>query len=127
MNNLAIRGRMFATLTVLGLSASTMLTGCFEKEESTTPDNSVCNTAATVVASATGALALQLANGTTLTPSGTSWTSFNATAGQKLTIGYYTKKAGCGSTKSAGSTAEIGCITAVADTTKTSTTTPGTN
>jgi hypothetical protein len=119
MKNLAVRGRMFVTLTVLGLSASTMLTGCFEKEERATPDNSVCNTTATVVTSATGALALQLADGTTVTPSGTSWTSFNATAGQQLTIGYYTKNAGCGSSRNAGSTAEIGCITAVATTTTT--------
>ena len=127
MKNLANRARMFATLTVLGLSASTMLTGCFEKEESTTPDNSVCNTAATVVTTAAGTLALQLANGTTLTPSGTSWTSFGATAGQQVTIGYYTKKADCGSSKTASSTstAEIGCITAV--TTTTTPTTTGSN
>jgi hypothetical protein len=107
---------MFVLLTVLGLSGSTLLTGCFEKEESATPDNSVCNTAATVVTTATGALALQLADGTTLTPSGTNWTAFSATAGQKLTIGYYTKKGDCGGNKNTGSTAEIGCITAVADT-----------
>ena len=118
MKNLAVRGRMFVTLTVLGLSASTLLTGCFEKEERATPDNSVCNTAVTVVKSATGALALQLANGTTLAPGGTSWTSFKATAGQKLSIGYYTKKGGCGSAQNTAPTAEIGCITAVSDTTK---------
>lgn len=120
MKNFAVRGRSFAFLTVLGLSASTLLTGCFDKEESSTPDNSVCNTAATVVTTTSGALALQLADGTTLTPSGTNWTSFNATAGQKLTIGYYTKKADCGSSKTTTtSTAEIGCITAVTDATTT--------
>ena len=117
MKNLAVRGRTFATLTVLSLGASTLLTGCFEKKEHTTPDNSVCNTAATVVTTAAGTLALQLTNGTTLTPSGTSWTSFNATAGQKLTIGYYTKNGDCGSSKNATPTAEIGCITAVTTTT----------
>ncbi|MCC3155234.1 hypothetical protein Q3A66_19140 [Hymenobacter sp. BT770] len=117
MKNLAVRGRMFVAFTVLSLSGSTLLTGCFEKEESATPDNSVCNTAATVVKNAAGALTLQLADGTILTPSGTSWTSFNATAGQKLTIGYYTKKGDCGSAKTTSPTAEIGCITAVADTT----------
>ena len=116
MKNLAVRGRTFATLTVLSLGASTLLTGCFEKKEHPTPDNSVCNTAATVVTTAAGTLALQLTNGTTLTPSGTSWTSFNATAGQKLTIGYYTKKGDCGSSKNATPTAEIGCITAVTTT-----------
>ena len=111
---------MFITLTVLGLSASTLLTGCFEKEDRNTPDNSVCNTAATVVTRATGVLALQLADGTTLTPSGANWRAFNATAGQKLTIGYYTKKGDCGSNKTTTPTAEIGCITAVASTTPTS-------
>lgn len=104
---------MFATLTVLALSASTLLTGCFEKEERNTPDNSVCNTAATVVTTAAGTLALQLANGTVLTPGGASWTAFTATAGQKLSIGYYVKKGDCGSSKTAASVAEIGCITAV--------------
>ena len=108
-----MRGRLFASLTVLSFGASTLLTGCFEKEEKANPSNSVCNTAATVVSTANG-LALQLANGTILTPSGASWASFAATAGEQVTIGYYTPKGNCGSSKSATPVAEIGCITAVA-------------
>lgn len=114
MKSFATRGRLFATLAVLSLAGSTLLTGCFEKDKESTPDNSVCNTAATVVTSASGALTLKLADGTILTPSGTNWTAFNATAGQKLTIGYYTQKGDCGGSKSAAAaTAVIGCITAV--------------
>ena len=119
MKRFTSRSAAFAALTLVSLAGSTLLTGCFEKDNESTPDNSVCNTAATVVTTASGALALQLADGTTLTPSGTSWTSFAATAGQKLTIGYYTKKGDCGSNKTAVSAAEIGCITAVTDTTTT--------
>lgn len=53
------------------------------------------NTAITVVdlSVTTGCgLALQLADGTYLVPTGSTWTDFHASTGQKLLVGYRTEK-----------------------------------
>ena len=92
MRHFFARRLPFVALVLLGLGAGTTLTGCFDKEdEDEGPDGSVCNTAATVVAQS-NALALRLGNGTVLMPTGKRWDNFHAKAGDKLLIGYSTKK-----------------------------------
>ncbi|GAB3585358.1 hypothetical protein [Hymenobacter daeguensis] len=123
MNRITVRGRVFAAIALLGLSASPLLSSC-QKHESEGPDASVCAIAATVVEQAGTGLVLQLANGSYVVPTGTTWTNFNATAGQTVTVGYSTGKGKCGSGSTAanGQTVELGCITAVTPTTTTTTT-----
>jgi len=122
MKRFSSRGFVFATLTLFSLSASTLLTGCFDKEKDKDgdcngPKGSVCNTAVTVVdlSATTGCgLALQLADGTYLVPTGSTWTDFHATTGQKLLVGYRTEKndgdADDQSSCTAGPTAKVGCV-----------------
>ena len=122
MKRFSSRGFVFATLTLFSLSASTLLTGCFDKEKDKDgdcngPKGSVCNTAVTVVdlSATTGCgLALQLADGTYLVPTGSTWTDFHATAGQKLLVGYRSEKNDGDdddkSSCSAGPTAKLGCV-----------------
>ena len=121
MNRFSSRGAAFATLTILGLGASTLLTGCFDKgdKQSCTPTGATCSTAAVVVdlSKTTGCgLALHLADSTYVVPTGANWTNFHAKAGDKLLVGYTTlKKHNCStdSTKatcSAGPLVELGCI-----------------
>lgn len=120
MKHFSSRGFIFATLTLFSLSASTLLTGCFDKEKDhegdcNGPSGSVCNTAVTVVdlSATTGCgLALQLADGTYLIPTGSTWTDFHATAGQKLLVGYNLKKNDDDDQNSctAGPAAKLGCV-----------------
>ena len=116
MKNLFARGRSFATLTALAFGASTLLTGCFDKEDNANPKGSTCNTAATVV-SQNGTLVLQLADGSTVVPTGSTWTEFKATAGETVTVGYYSGKGGCSHSSSADKSVTVGCITATTPTT----------
>lgn len=132
MKRFASRGVAFAALTLVGLSASTLLTGCFEKDgesdgDCASPKGSTCGTAATVVdlSATTGCgLVLQLADNTYVVPTGATWTSYSAKAGDKVLVGYSVKnkKRGASQTTcSAGPLVELGCISA--DTTATATAT----
>jgi len=135
MKRFSSRRAAFATLTLLGLGASTALTGCFEKGEKgsgCTPKGSTCATAAVVVdlSKKTGCgLVLHLADSTYLVPTGATWTNFHPKAGDKVLVGFTAvKKHNCGtdSTKagcSAGPLVELGCIS----TNTTTTTTTGAN
>ncbi len=120
MKNLFVRGRSFAALTALAFGASTLLTGCFDKEDNANPKGSTCNTAATVV-DQSGTLVLQLADGSTVVPTGSTWTEFKATAGETVTVGYYSGKGGCSShpSSSADKSVTVGCITATTPATTT--------
>ncbi|WP_324680341.1 hypothetical protein [Hymenobacter sp. GOD-10R] len=123
MKRFSSRGIAFTMLTLFSLGASTLLTGCFEKEdsESCSPKGGTCDTAATVVdlSTTTGCgLALRLADSTYVVPTGSTWTNFNAKAGDKLLVGYTTKKhRGTQNSCAAGPLVELGCISA--DTTST--------
>lgn len=119
MKRFTSRGVAYATLTLLSLSASTLLTGCFEKDGEK-PTGGTCDTAVTVV-SQNGALVLQKADNTFVVPTGANWTNFNAKAGDKLLVGYSTKK-DCGTKTTTGSAVELGCISL--NTTTTTTTGP---
>ncbi|GAA4493153.1 hypothetical protein GCM10023172_01350 [Hymenobacter ginsengisoli] len=120
MKRFSSRSAAIATLTFFSLSASTLLTGCFEKDGkkgSCSPTGGTCSTAATVVdlSSTTGCgLALQLADGTYVVPTGSTWTNFHATTGEKVLVGYTIKKndgdADDVNTCSAGPLVELGCI-----------------
>lgn len=110
-------------LALLGLGATALLGGCFEKEGSCTPKGGTCNTAAVVVdlSKTTGCgLALHLADSTYVIPTGATWTNFAPVVGQKVTIGYSVKAKQTGNTCPAGKLVELGCITLVT-TTKTTT------
>lgn len=123
MNRFTVRGRVFAAIALLGLSAGTLLTSCEKEHEG--PDGSVCSIAATVVEKAGTGLVLQLANGSYVVPTGANWTNFQAKAGDAVTVGYETEGK-CGSSKNSsanGQTVELGCITAVTPTTTTTSTT----
>ncbi len=89
MKNLFSSGFRFATLALLGLGLSTSLSGCFDKDhDHDGPKGSVCNTAATVVTQdGSTALALRLADGSLLVPTGALWTDFHAKAGEKVLVG----------------------------------------
>lgn len=122
MKRFSSRGFIFATLTVFSLGASTLLTGCFDKEKDKDedcngPKGGVCNTTVTVVdlSATTGCgLVLKLADGTYVIPTGSTWTDFHATAGQKLLVGYNVKKDdGDDDDKhscTAGPAAKVGCV-----------------
>jgi len=122
MKSFSSRRLAFATLTLVSLGASTLLTSCFDKDkegEGCTPKGSTCDTAATVVdlSATTGCgLALQLADNTYVVPTGETWTNYTAKAGDKVLIGYTTKKK-ANATCPAGPVVELGCISA--DTTST--------
>ncbi|MDB5235651.1 MAG: hypothetical protein JWR44_2644 [Hymenobacter sp.] len=108
------RSLTFAALTLVTLTGSTLLTGCFEKDGdgNCSPKGGTCDTAATVVdlSTTTGCgLALQLADSTYLVPTGTSWTNYNAKAGDKVLVGYSVKK-NATATCPAGPLVELGCI-----------------
>jgi hypothetical protein len=125
MTHFSSRIVAYATLTTLGLGASTLLTSCFDKgeKESCTPKGGTCDTAATVVdlSKTTGCgLALHLADSTYVVPTGSTWTSFHPKAGDKVLVGYTTKK-NCGSQKTcaAGPLVELGCISVNTTTTTT--------
>jgi len=131
MKRFSSRSAAFATLTILGLTASTALTGCFEKgdKQSCTPKGATCSTAAVVVdlSKKTGCgLVLHLADSTYLVPTGANWTNFHAKAGDKVLVGFTNvKKHNCNtdSTKagcSAGPLVELGCISVNTTTTTTS-------
>ncbi len=123
MNHFFARSRAVAALALLGLGATTLLTGCFDHDKEGRdgchhPKNSVCNTAVTVVdkSATTGCgLMLQLADGTLVVPTGRAWEAFHATAGQKLTVGYSIKKddgdADDRNNCPAGPLAAVGCVT----------------
>lgn len=118
MKRFTSRHVAFAALSLVGLSASTLLTGCFEKEGTGGkggcggPKGGTCNTAATVVdlSTTTGCgLALQLANNTYLVPTGANWTNYHAKAGDKVLIGYTVAQNPMGAC-AAGPLVELGCI-----------------
>ncbi len=131
MKRFSSRSAAFATLTILGLGASTVLTGCFEKGDKSsdcTPKGGTCSTAAVVVdlSKKTGCgLVLHLADSTYLVPTGTNWTNFHPKAGDKVLVGFsIVKKHNCStdSTKagcSAGPLVELGCISVNTTTTTT--------
>ena len=112
--------RRFSTaLTILALSAGTLLTGCLElgskdDKDGCSPKGGTCDTAATVVdlSATTGCgLALQLADSTYVIPTGATWTNYAAKAGDKVLVGYSVKKRGASqSTCTAGPVVELGCI-----------------
>jgi hypothetical protein len=117
MTRFSSRSLANATLLFLGLGASTLLTGCFEKDgEDCTPKGGTCDTAATVVdlSATTGCgLALRLADSTYVVPIGSTWTNYAAKAGDKLVVGYSTKKRGASQgTCAAGPLVELGCVSA---------------
>jgi hypothetical protein len=116
MTNIFSRRTASAMLVLLGLGASTLLTSCFDKgeKEACTPKGGACDTAATVedLSQTTGCgLALHLADGTYVVPTGATWTNFHPKAGDKVLVGYTTKK-NCGTQKTcaAGPLVELGCI-----------------
>ncbi len=116
------RSAAFATLTILGLGTSTLLTGCFDKGDKTscTPTGGTCDTAAVVVdlSKTTGCgLALHLADSTYVIPTGSTWANFAPVVGQKVTVGYTVKSKQTGNTCPAGKLVELGCITLVTPTT----------
>lgn len=130
MKRFTLRGPAFAALTLLGLGASTLLTGCFDKEDRdggcNSPKGGTCTTAATVVdlSATTGCgLALQLADGTYVVPAGRTWTDFHATVGQHLLVGYTVKKNDADADDQnacpAGALVELGCISVSTTTTTT--------
>lgn len=123
-----------ATLTLFSLGASTLLTGCFEKdgkEGGCSPKGGTCSTTAVVVdlSKTTGCdLVLHLADSTYVVPTGSTWTNFHAKAGDKVLVGYVVKKndgdaeddTDDQNSCSAGPAVELGCIS-VNTTTTTST------
>lgn len=117
-----------AVLTLLGLGASTLLTGCWEKDgkgDCQAPTGGTCSIAARVVdlSKTTGCgLALHLADSSYVVPTGSLWTDFHATAGQYVLVGY-TKKTACQTTCKAGPLVELGCISVNPTPTTTTTTT----
>lgn len=134
MKRFSSRRAALATLTLFGLGASTLLTGCFEKDgkdgSGCSPQGGTCTTAATVVdlSKTTGCgLALHLADSTYVVPTGSTWTNFNAKAGEKVLVGYTVKKndgdAADVNSCTAGPLVELGCISA----STTATTTTGAN
>ncbi|WP_223649447.1 hypothetical protein [Hymenobacter psoromatis] len=123
MKRFSSRGVALAALPLLSLAASTLLTGCFDKEDkkSCTPQGGTCATAATVVdlSKTTGCgLVLHLADSSYVVPTGTTWANFHATAGEKVLVGYagergghaIGKKCGVRDSCSAGPLVELGCI-----------------
>ncbi|RTQ53720.1 hypothetical protein EJV47_03005 [Hymenobacter gummosus] len=109
--------RPFAALTLVGLLSASLLTSCLDKDgEECTPAGGTCDTAVTVVdlSATTGCgLALQLADSTYLVPTGSTWTNYQAKAGDKLLVGYHAKKRGSSqNTCAAGQLVELGCISA---------------
>ncbi|WP_375438168.1 hypothetical protein [uncultured Hymenobacter sp.] len=118
MKRFSSRRVAFTTLASFSLAASTLLTGCFEKDtengDCTSPTGGTCTIAATVVdlSATTGCgLALQLADNTYLVPTGSTWTDYHATAGNKVLVGYTPKKRGARQTTCpAGPLVELGCI-----------------
>jgi len=129
MKHIISRGLALASLILLGLGAGTLLTGCDKRHHDCDgPNGSVCNTAATVVdlSTTTGCgLALQLANGTYVVPTGATWTDFHATVGEKVLVGYALKKndhdADDQNACPAGPLAKVGCISVPAPSTATAT------
>ena len=132
MKRFSSRGVAFATLTLFSLGASTLLTGCFEKdgkeEGGCSPKGGTCSTAAVVVdlSKTTGCgLVLHLSDSTYVVPTGSTWTNFHATAGEKVLVGYTVKKndgdADDVNSCSAGPLVELGCISVNTTTTTTST------
>lgn len=125
MKRFSSRRAAFATLTILGLGASTVLTGCFEKGDKSSdcsPKGGTCDTAAVVVdlSKTTGCgLALHLADSTYVIPTGSTWANFAPVVGQKVTVGYTVKSKQTGNTCPAGKLVELGCITLVTPTTTT--------
>lgn len=122
MKNLFARGLYALPFTVLSLSASLLLSGCWEKDKegSCTPKGATCNTAAVVVdlSKTTGCgLALHLADSTYVIPTGANWVNFLPKTGQKVTIGYTVKSNQTGNTCAAGKLVELGCITLTTTTT----------
>ncbi|QKG51923.1 hypothetical protein [Hymenobacter sp. BRD67] len=132
MNMFSARRAAFATLTLFTVGASTLLTGCFEKDGqkgSCSPKGGTCDTAAVVVdlSKTTGCgLVLHLSDSTYVIPTGPNWTNFHAKAGEKVLVGYTIKRndgdADDVNTCSAGPLVELGCISVNTTTTTTSTT-----
>lgn len=132
MKRYSSRFAAVAAISLFSLGASTLLTGCWEKDHDSDPKGSVCNTSVTVVdlSATTGGLGLQLANGTYVVPTGSAWTDFHAMAGQKLLIGYTSaKKGSCSSSGSrniaSGTAVTLGCISVDPAATTTNTAIPG--
>lgn len=134
MKRFTTRGLAFAALTLFGLGAGSLLAGCERHHDCDGPSGSVCNTAATVVdlSTTTGCgLVLQLADGTYVVPTGTTWADFHATVGEKVMVGYVIKKNdhddddqnAC----SAGPLAKVGCISVNTAATATTTKPAGSN
>ncbi len=123
MNHIFSRGLASKALTLLALSATTLLGGCWEKDKdssSCTPKGATCDTAAVVVdlSKTTGCgLALHLADSTYVIPTGSTWTNFLPKAGQKVKVGYTVKANQSANTCAAGKLVEVGCITLTATTT----------
>ena len=123
MKRFSSRGVALAALPLLSLAASTLLTGCFDKEDKggCHPTGGTCSVAATVVdlSKTTGCgLALHLADSSYVVPTGTTWANFHATVGEKVLVGYSTGKHG-GHTDNdaddqnscaAGPIVQLGCI-----------------
>jgi len=119
MKNLFARGLHALPFTVLSLSASLLLSGCWEKDKegSCSPKGGTCNTAAVVVdlSKTTGCgLALHLADSTYVIPTGANWVNFHAKAGDKVLVGYTTEDndgdADDQNSCSAGPLVKLGCI-----------------
>ena len=126
MKRFSSRRVAFGILALLGMGASTLLTSCFDKGDKggCSPRGGTCTTAATVVdlSTSTGCgLALQLADNTYLIPTGSTWTNFHATAGEKVLVGYTPKKndgdADDVNTCPAGPLVKLGCISVSTTTT----------
>ena len=115
MKRFTSRSLALAAFTLVGLTGSTLLTGCFEKDGRGScggPKDSTCNTAATVVdlSKTTGCgLALHLADSTYLVPTGANWTNYHAKAGDKVLVGFSAIR-NAAATCPAGPVVELGCI-----------------
>jgi hypothetical protein len=116
MKHFSSRSVAFGALTLLGMG---LLTSCFDKgdKDGCSPKGGTCTTAATVVdlSTTTGCgLALQLADNTYVIPTGSTWTNFHATAGEKVLVGYTLKRndgdADDVSSCTAGPLVQLGCI-----------------
>lgn len=126
MKHFSSRGPAFAAFMLLGLTASTLLSGCWEKDKEHdchAPTGGTCSIAATVVdlSKTTGCgLALHLADSTYVVPTGATWTNFHATVGEHVLVGYSTGKHGKHEDNddddqnscAAGPTVQLGCISA---------------
>ena len=120
MKHFSSRKPAFAAFALLGLTASTLLSGCWEKDKEHNcgaPTGGTCSVAATVVdlSKTTGCgLTLHLADSSYVVPTGSTWTNFHATVGEKVLVGYTVKKndgdADDVNTCPAGASVELGCI-----------------